>query len=97
MPCRSAAARSRHHLSSGVVEIAYLTFLPTLRSGVATGLATALVEIARSQGVATVIAHTLPETSASTRVLEINGFTKTADVANPEDGPVWRWERVLVG
>ncbi len=38
-------------------------------------------------------AHTLPTRNASTRVLEKCGFLQTGEVEDPEDGPVWRWER----
>jgi RimJ/RimL family protein N-acetyltransferase len=74
------------------VEIGYLTFIPARFSGVATALASALVELARANGASQVIAHTLREDNPSTRVLRANGFVKTADVEDPEDGPVWRWE-----
>jgi RimJ/RimL family protein N-acetyltransferase len=77
------------------VEIGYLTFIPARGSGVATALAGALVRIARTEGAALVVAHTLPEQNSSTRVLAANGFTKTAEVHDPEDGPVWRWELQL--
>jgi [ribosomal protein S5]-alanine N-acetyltransferase len=54
----------------------------------------ALVEFAAAdQGVRIVRAHTLPERNASTRVLEKCGFEFTGEVVDPEDGPVWRWER----
>jgi RimJ/RimL family protein N-acetyltransferase len=42
-------------------------------------------------------AHTLPESNASTRVLTNCGFRKTAEVVDPDDGPVWRWELVRQG
>lgn len=37
-------------------------------------------------------AHTLPEVNASTRVLEKCGFRHAAEIHDPVDGPVWRWE-----
>jgi RimJ/RimL family protein N-acetyltransferase len=45
-----------------------------------------------SPNVRKIIAHTLPETSASTRVLEKVGMTYVGEVIDPEDGRVWRWE-----
>jgi RimJ/RimL family protein N-acetyltransferase len=38
-------------------------------------------------------AHTLPERNASVRVLEKLGFAHLGQIVDPEDGPVWRWER----
>jgi len=38
-------------------------------------------------------AHTLAENNASTRVLTRAGFVKIDEVVDPDDGPVWRWER----
>ncbi len=59
-------------------------------------MAAALVEIARSLGSVTeVVAHTLPEANASTRILDRIGFACVGTVVDPEDGPVWRWLRAL--
>jgi RimJ/RimL family protein N-acetyltransferase len=56
-------------------------------------MARKLVELARrSAAVRRVIAHTLPETNASTRVLEKVGMTFVGEVMDPEDGRVWRWQ-----
>ncbi len=77
----------------GEVEIAYITFIPARDRGTATAIAAMLVEIARKAGARTICAHTLPETNASTRVLEKNGFIVAGDVDDPDDGRVWRWER----
>lgn len=46
--------------------------------------------------VRTICAHTLPEVSPSTRVLEKSGFQKVSEVIDPVDGPVWRWERTTI-
>lgn len=35
----------------------------------------------------------LPETNASTHVLNTCGFEFMDRVVDPEDGTVWRWER----
>jgi RimJ/RimL family protein N-acetyltransferase len=61
--------------------------------GYATEAAAALVAYAFDQGVKLVRAHTMPEPNASTHVLRKNGFRFVGDVIDPEDGPVWRWER----
>jgi RimJ/RimL family protein N-acetyltransferase len=77
----------------GTVEIAYFTYPGFEGRGFATRMAKKLIELARSApGVRRVIAHTLPEKSASTRVLEKVGMTFTGEVIDPDDGPVWRWE-----
>ncbi len=77
--------------AGGIVEIAYLVFISARGRGVATAIVRELVSIAREHGVVRVVAHTLPENSPSTRVLEANGFTGPAEIVDPEDGSVWRW------
>ncbi|THD34473.1 MAG: N-acetyltransferase [Sphingomonas sp.] len=79
----------------GRVEIAYFTFPEVEGNGVATGMARQLIEVARANGAREVIAHTLPEENASTRVLDANGFAFGGAVIDPEDGPVWSWRRSL--
>lgn len=80
---------------NGWTEIAYITFLPARSQGIATAVAAKLIDIAASQGVKGVLAHTLPEANASTHVLVANGFSHVGEVVDPDDGPVWRWERSL--
>lgn len=80
----------------GRVEIAYFTFPGHERRGIGRRMAAALVEIARHEPEAVeVLAHTLPEVNASTRILESLGFRHLGTVDDPEDGPVWRWARRL--
>ena len=79
--------------ANGEVEIAYLVFIPARDGGTATAIAAVLVEIARHAGAQLICAHTLPQSNASTRVLEKNGFTFAGEVDHPEDGLVWRWQR----
>ena len=76
----------------GVAELGYAV-APGCRSrGIASGAVSVLLAQARDAGLHTVVAHTLPEPSASTRVLERRGFVHVGDEL--EDGvPVWRWER----
>lgn len=77
----------------GTVEIAYFTFPGFERRGFGTAMAAKLVEIAlTSSTVIAVIAHTLPERNASTRILEKIGMRLVGEVIDPEDGTVWRWE-----
>ena len=78
--------------NDGSVEIAYITFPDCEGYGYATSMAGNLVEIAfRSGAVKQVIAHTLPEKSASTHVLEKAGFRLDGEHHDSEDGTVWRW------
>lgn len=82
----------------GIVEIAYYTFPPNEGAGYATAMAAALVSKAAAPPAARVVrAHTLPERNASGRILEKLGFVHLGQVVDPEDGPVWRWERAPDG
>lgn len=79
----------------GAIEMAYCTFPPFEGRGYATATAGRLVELASSSpAVRCVIAHTLPERNASTRILEKNGLRFAGEVIDPEDGRVWRWEKI---
>jgi ribosomal-protein-alanine N-acetyltransferase len=81
---------------NGAIEIAYFTFPESEHRGYATQMARALTDIARRAGnVQRVIAHTLPEKGASTRVLEKIGMSLQGEIMHPEDGRVWRWELTL--
>lgn len=78
----------------GAVEIAYFTFPGGEGRGIGTAMARRLCALAsRDPGVHTLRAHTLPERNTSARILERLGFVHISDVVDPEDGPVWRWER----
>ncbi len=77
----------------GVVEIAYGIVPDFQGRGYATEAAKALFEYAVDGGARLVIAHTAPTANASTRVLTKCGFELRAEVTDPEDGLVWRWER----
>ena len=84
--------------SDGAVEIAYFTFPAFERRGYARAMAAALLAIAEgSPAVRRVLAHTLPEPNASTRILSALGFERLGEVDDPDDGPVWRWQRELPG
>jgi RimJ/RimL family protein N-acetyltransferase len=76
----------------GEVELAYMTFPAFEGRGHATAMAAELIRIASAEGVARVIAHTLPQENGSTRALRRNGFAHSGEVMDPEDGLVWRWE-----
>jgi RimJ/RimL family protein N-acetyltransferase len=77
--------------ADGVVEVGY-SIAPAFRGrGLATDATCALLaEAFDDREVAAVIAHTLPEHNASTRVLEKTGFTLDGDALEGEQ-PVWRW------
>ncbi|HTF96806.1 MAG TPA: GNAT family protein [Cellvibrio sp.] len=77
---------------NGVVEIAYFTFPGYEGQGKATRMASELVAIAGSQKIQKVIAQTLPEHNASTRILQKLQFTFADIVQHPDDGEVWEWE-----
>ncbi len=80
--------------ADGAVEIAYFTFPVYQGRGYATAMAALLTARAGAPPpVRTVRAHTLPERNASARILEKLGFAHLGQVVDPEDGPVWRWER----
>ena len=81
--------------SVGMVEIAYGIVPEFQRRGYATEAAKALVAYAIDCGVGLIIAHTLPTSNASTRVLTKSGFEFRGEVTDPEDGLVWRWERFV--
>jgi ribosomal-protein-alanine N-acetyltransferase len=81
--------------ADGAVEIGY-EIAPALRGqGRAGAAAAALIETARGHGCTAVIAHTLAEDNPSTSVLRRLGFTRTATIEDPDEGPIWRWELPL--
>ena len=79
----------------GAAELAYFTFPGEEGRGIASAMAASLVQLAMSAQTAALLlrAHTLPERNASCRVLEKTGFVCIGPVIDPDDGPVWRWER----
>lgn len=82
----------------GMVEIAYGVAPEEQGKGYATEAALALTAYAFTfREVRLVLAHTLPESNASTRVLARCGFRHTGEVIDPEDGRVWRFEKVRDG
>lgn len=79
----------------GMVEIAYFTYPDFEGEGYATAMALKLIEMAEAAPeVRRIIAHTLPERNASSRLLEKIGMRFVGEVVDPEDGPVWQWEVV---
>lgn len=79
----------------GSVEIAYMIQPEYRGRGYATEACQAVVSFAFRSGQVTLVrAHTLPEPNASTRVLTKCGFRHVGEVIDPDDGRVWRWERL---
>lgn len=77
----------------GRVEIAYFTFPSFEGRGVATMMAAALADIGLAAAeVQIVAAQTLPERSASHRVLEKLNFERIGELEHPEDGTVLEWQ-----
>lgn len=77
----------------GRVEIAYFTFPEFEGRGIATLMATKLIEIAKaSQDRLTVFAQTLPVVNASNHILKKLGFKFSGEVSHPEEGIVWEWQ-----
>jgi len=79
----------------GVAELGYAVAPPRQNRGIASELVTELLASARRRGLTTAVAHTLAAESASTSVLRKCGFHRCGEHDAPEDGPVWRWERVI--
>jgi RimJ/RimL family protein N-acetyltransferase len=80
----------------GMAEVAYAIVPGWQGRGCATAALGKLIALASADGRVRVLrAHTLPEDSASTRVLAKNSFAKVGEVIDSEDGRVWRWERSL--
>ena len=76
----------------GEVEIAYFTFPGAEGRGWAQGMAAALTAMAfDAPEIDRVIAHTLQQEGASTRILRGLGYELVGDVIDPDEGPVWRW------
>ncbi len=76
----------------GRVEIAYYTLTEQIGKGYGTRTATGLMEIARKHDPrAQLIAHTLQEENASTRILQKLGFAVVGTAQDPDAGEVWEW------
>lgn len=83
--------------ADGAVEIAYFTFPGNEGRGIGTEMARELLALASSApSVRRVIAHTLLEPGASSRILEKLGFAPDGETDDPDAGRVRRWvlERV---
>jgi len=80
---------------NGIVEIGYEVAPDHRNCGLATEIANALIKHAlNDMSVKSVMAHTLAETNASTRVLEKCGMKKVAELSDNLEGQIWRWRYV---
>lgn len=81
----------------GAAEIAYFTFPPYEGRGVSSAAAARLVEAALGrEEIVSVIAFTLPERNASTRILEKLGFRRDGTAQDKDAGEVWQWRKIRV-
>ena len=77
----------------GKVEISYGTFTAFQNKGIGTEICRQLVLLSLSTDPQiTITARTLPKNSASTTILQKNGFILNGVVVDEEDGDVWEWE-----
>jgi RimJ/RimL family protein N-acetyltransferase len=74
------------------VEVAYGTFKEFEGQGIATLACKKLISIAKNSEVNLIItAKTAPETNASTKILQRNGFVFSGIVQDHEIGDAWEW------
>jgi ribosomal-protein-alanine N-acetyltransferase len=75
------------------VEIGYEIAIDYRNRGLASEMAQGLIDNAfKDIRVKSIIAHTLGQDNASTRVLQKCGFEKVEEINDPEDGLIWKWE-----
>jgi RimJ/RimL family protein N-acetyltransferase len=81
--------------TNGKVEIDYLTFPGFENAGVATRMASALIEITESghRPHVQVIARTPAKENASVSILRKLQFTMTREFNHPTLGKTWEWQR----
>ena len=78
---------------SGTIEIGYEIASEYWNRGLATEAAQGMMDYAFShEEVRAVIAHTLAQRNASNRVLQKVGMKFIAEVNDPEEGKIWRWQ-----
>jgi len=79
--------------TEGTVEVGYEIASGYRNRGLATEMTKGLIENAfRDDRVKSIIAHTLGQENASTKVLQKCGFEKVEEINDPEDGLIWKWE-----
>ena len=81
--------------ANGKVEIAYGTFEPYRKQGIATEVCHMLINLSlKTDPTVKITARTLPQYNYSTQILKKNSFTLVGTVDDPEDGEVWEWEYI---
>ncbi len=90
-----AAGSFRRPPTAGRVEIGYGTGGSRRNRGLATAAVAAVLERAARYGVAAVDAETAIANTASQGALERNGFARTGERDDDEEGRVIVWQRVL--
>ena len=81
---------------NGKVEISYGTFHGSRQQGLGTKLCQQLVVLCHQHDKKLIIiARTLPENNASTKILRKNGFEFAGPVWDEDEGDVWEWEYKL--
>jgi [ribosomal protein S5]-alanine N-acetyltransferase len=79
--------------AEGTVEIGYEIAASRRQLGLATEAVQALIDHAFTHDeVQSVMAHTLAVPNPSTRILRRFGFLQVAELEDPEEGKIWRWE-----
>lgn len=79
--------------AEGMVELGYEITSNYRNSGYATEMSRGLIAHAFTNNlVKLIIAYTLAEENASTKVLQKCGFKKVQEINDPEDGLIWQWE-----
>lgn len=79
--------------SDGTVEIGYEIAPDYRNQGLATEMTKGLIENAfRDDRVKLIVAHTLGQDNASTKVLQKCGFKKVEEINDPDYGLIWKWE-----
>ncbi|MBC8767804.1 GNAT family N-acetyltransferase [Arenibacter sp. BSSL-BM3] len=79
----------------GTVELGYEIASRYCNRGLATEMARGLILNAFADSrIKSILAHTLGESNASTRVLAKCGFVKKEEIYDMEDGLIWKWELI---
>ena len=77
----------------GIVELGYEIAHAYRNCGLATEMTKGLIENAfRHRIVNSIIAHTLGQDNASTKVLQKCGFNKVEEINDPDEGLIWKWK-----
>lgn len=77
----------------GVAELGYAVAPARRDRGIATAVVGHLLTAARDAGLRVAVAHTLTMESSSAAVLRECGFRQVGEFVDPDDRPIWRWER----